>query len=56
MGALKAYAPRDNKYVEEKIQREKTFTKTFTKGEKKLLKGLKMEYFHFIMIKGMSIK
>ena len=27
--------------------------KTFTKGEKKLLKGLKMKYFHFIMIKTM---
>ena len=30
--------------------------KTFTKGEKKLLKGLKMEYFNFIMMKGTSIK
>ena len=30
--------------------------KTFTKGEKKILKGLKMKYFHFIVMKRMSIK
>ena len=30
--------------------------KTFKKAEKKLLKGLKMDYFQFIMMKGMSIK
>ena len=30
--------------------------KTFTKGEKKLLKDLKTKYFHFIMIKSMSTK
>ena len=29
--------------------------KTFTKGEKKLFKGLKTEYFQFIMMKRMSI-
>ena len=28
--------------------------KNFTKGEKKLLKGLIMEYFHFIMMKSMK--
>ena len=30
--------------------------KTFTKGDKKLLKGLKMDYFQFIMMKGASTK
>ena len=30
--------------------------KNFTKGEKKLLKGLIMEYFHFIMMKSMKKK
>ena len=29
--------------------------KKFTKGKKKLLKGLKIEYFLFIMIKGTRI-
>ena len=28
--------------------------KTFTKGEKKLLKGLKTKYFHFVMMKSTS--
>ena len=28
--------------------------KTFTKGQKKLLKGLKTKYFHFIVMKRMS--
>ena len=28
----------------------------FTKGEKKLLKGLKMNYFHFVMIEIISNK
>ena len=30
--------------------------KTFTKGEKKLLKGLKMEYFQFIMMSVRSLE
>ena len=30
--------------------------KTFTKGEKKLLKGLKMEYFQFIMVSVRSLE
>ena len=30
--------------------------KTFRKEEKKLLKDLKVEYFHFIIIKATSIK
>ena len=55
MGALKAYPPRDNKYIEEKISLQ-IMLKTFTKGEKKLLKGLKTKYFHFIIMKRMSIK
>ena len=55
MGALKGYAPRDNKYVEAKNKLINN-VENFTKGEKKLLKGLKMEYFHSIMMKGTSIK
>ena len=49
MGDLKAYAPRDNKYVEAKNKLVNNI-ETFTKGEKKLLKGLKMENFQFIMM------
>ena len=30
--------------------------KNFTRGEKKIMKGLKIEYFHFIMMKHMKNK
>ena len=49
MGSLKAYAPRDNKYVEAKNKLVNN-AENFYKGEKKLLKGLKIEYFQFIMV------
>ena len=55
MGALKAYAPRDNKYVEAKNKLLNN-AKKFIQEEKKLLKGLKTKYSHFIIMKGMSIK
>ena len=55
MGALKGYAARVNKYVEAKNKLLNNVEK-FYKGREKLLKGLKMEYFHFIMMKGTSIK
>ena len=54
MGALKAYTPRDNKYFEAKnklVNNVKNF-----KGEKILLKGLKMEYFQFIMMSVRSLE
>ena len=44
MGTLKAYAPRDNKYVEAKNKLVNN-VENFYKGRKKILKGLKMEYF-----------
>ena len=53
--ALTSYAPRYNKYVEVNIKLL-NMLKTFTKEEKNLLKDLKTKCFHFIMIKGMSIK
>ena len=46
---LKNYSPKHDKYVTLKnslVDNELNFTK----GERKLLKGLKTEYFHFIMI------
>ena len=55
MGALKSYAPRDNKYVEAKNGLLNN-VENFYKGREKLMKGLKIEYFHFIMMKGTSIK
>ena len=53
--ALKKYAPRDDKYVEAK-NKLLIMLITFTREEKKLLKGLKTKYFHFIMIKSMENK
>ena len=55
MRALKAYSPRDNKYVEAKINLVHN-VENFYKGEKKLLKGLKTKYFYSILMKGTSIK
>ena len=55
MVVLKAYAPRDNKYVEAK-NRHLNNVANFYKGREKLMKGLKIEYFHSIMMKGTSIK
>ena len=50
IAALKNYAPGDNKYVEAKYKLLNN-AKNFMKEEKKLLKGLKTEHFHFNMIK-----
>ena len=51
MGALKAYAPRDNKNVEAKNKLINN-VKNFYKGREKIIEGfkLKMEYFQFIMM------
>ena len=50
INALENYIPRNNKYVEAK----NNLLNNVMRGEKKLLKGLKMKYFQFIMIKRMS--
>ena len=55
MGALKAYAPRDNKYVEAKTKLVNN-VKNFYKGREKILKGLKMEHFQFIMMSMRSLE
>ena len=54
MGALKAYPPRDNKYVEAKNKFVNN-VENFYKRREKLLKGLKMEYFQFIMVIARSL-
>ena len=46
---LKEYNPKHDKYVTLKNNLIDNASK-FYKGREKLLKGLKMEYFHFIMI------
>ena len=43
-GALRIYPAKDKKYIEAKNKLLNN-AKKFTRGEKKLLKGLKMEYF-----------
>ena len=48
--ALNNYAPRDNEYVEAK-NKLLNKVKNFYEGFLKLLKGLKMKYFHFVMMK-----
>ena len=55
MGVLKAYAPRDNKYAEAKNNLLDN-VEIFYKGREKFLKGLKTIYFHFIVMKRMSMK
>ena len=50
INALKNYAPRDNEYVEAK-NKLLNKVKNFYEGFLKLLKGLKMKYFHFVMMK-----
>ena len=46
MGALKAYAPRDNKYVEAK-NRLLNNVENFHKGREKIIEGFKNEVFPF---------
>ena len=55
MDALKAYSPRDNKYVEAKNNLVNN-VESFYKGREKNIEGFKTKYFHFIMMKGTSIK
>ena len=55
IGALKKYTPRDNKYVEAK-NRLLNNVKNFYKGREKIIEGLKMEYFDFIMMNSMKNK
>ena len=55
IGALKKYTPRDNKYVEVK-NRLLNNVKNFYKGREKIIEGLKMEYFDFIMMNSMKNK
>ena len=47
---LNKYPPKNSKYIEAKNNLVKN-VKTFTKGEIKLLKGLKIIYFRYITIK-----
>ena len=46
MGALKAYAPRDNKYVEAKNKLLNN-AKNFYEGREKIIEGFKNEIFQF---------
>ena len=46
MGALKAYAPRDNKYVEAKNKLVNN-VENFYKGREKIIEGFKNEIFPF---------
>ena len=55
MGALKAFAPRDNKYVEAKNNLLNN-VENFYKGREKIIKGFKNRVFHIMMMKGTSIK
>ena len=45
LGVLSNYAPKSQKYIEAKNKLLDN-AKNFYQGEKKLLKALKMEYFH----------
>ena len=54
IGALEDCTLRNTKYIEAKNNEYlKQCKKKFTRGEKKLLKGFKTEYFHLIMMKRM---
>ena len=55
MGALKAYAPRDNKYVEAKNKLLNN-VENFYKEREKIIEGFKNRVFHIIMMKGTSIE
>ena len=51
IGVLEDYTPRNNKYVEARNKLLNNVKKKFTRREKKLLKGLKMDFFYLIMMK-----
>ena len=55
MGALKAYAPRDNKYVEAKNKLLNN-VKNFYEGREKIIEGFKNEIFLCIMMKSKKNK
>ena len=50
IGVLEDYTPRNNKYIEAK-NKFLNNVKKFYEGREKLLKALKIEYFHSIMMK-----
>ena len=51
IGVLENYTPRNNKYVEARNKLLNNVKKKFTRREKKLLKGLKTDFFYLIMMK-----
>ena len=50
IGVLEDYTPRNNKYIEAK-NKFLNNVKKFYEGREKLMKGLKIECFHSIMMK-----
>ena len=50
IGVLEDYTPRNNKYIEAK-NKFLNNVKKFYEVREKLMKGLKIEYFHSIMMK-----
>ena len=45
LGTLSVYSAKKKEYIEAKNKLLKNAKKNFTSGEKKLMKGLQMEYF-----------